>query len=416
MTGWEIVRASAPRLARGVVLCASGTLLAAASAAASDDVFNGRIAFASVRGDAHAESFDIFSMNPDGSGLRRLTKNPEGDRQPDWSPGGTAIAYTIDKPAAAKNFEVARMTAGGTRHRRLTTTPVDQASSQPAWLPGGRGILFRRSGPTSRVGSIWQMGPVGQAPALRFATLKPPLYPSFAPDGRRVLYTAILSAIGDSDRGIFSQRSDGSDLRTLFDVAGAYDSAPAWSPDGASIAFESDADVGGANPERDMELWVMDADGSNPTQLTRNGAHDEGPSWSPDGRLLAYSSGSDDDHLDIRVMTAAGRDLRRLTRYAGADESPDWQAIPAPRTDARCGDIATTGRGAYDVRRAGRGLSCRQARALVRRWVRARQPRRVRGYRAAARDFGATKRVQLRAGSGRERRLVAFLYRRTSRR
>jgi len=118
-------------------------------------------------------------------------------------------------------------------------------------------------------------------------------------------------------------------------VPGAYDSAPNWSPDGRRIAFESNADVGGANPERDMEIWVMRADGSRPVQLTANAAHDEGPSWSPDGRRLTYTSGPDATHGDIHVMTSAGRDVRRLTRYAGADESPDWQAIAAPQTDAR---------------------------------------------------------------------------------
>jgi TolB protein len=408
-------RARGALAASGLLLCAAAGLVLGAPAAASADVFNGRIAFSSVRSDPQAKEFDIFSMNPDGTDVVRLTPNPEGDRQPDWSPGGTAIAYTIDKPSSPVNFEVARMTAAGTGHRQLTTTETGEASSQPAWLPDSRGMLFRRSGPTSRVGSIWQMGPLGEAPALRFTPPYPPLYPSLAPDMSRVVYAAILSPTGDTDRGIFSQNADGSGLTTLFDVPGAYDSAPAWSPDGARIAFESNADVGGANPEHDMEVWVMAADGRAPTQLTHNAAHDEGPAWSPDGRMLAYTSGPDDKHGDIRVMTAGGRDLGRLTSYAEADESPDWQAIPAPRTDARCGDLAMTGRGAHDVRRAGSGLSCAQARALVRRWLRAGRPHHVSRYVASVKDFGGTLRVQLRGRRDGQRRLVAFLYQRSGR-
>jgi TolB protein len=397
---------------RALLSCAAAWLCLAAPAAA--DVFNGRIAFSSARTDPQAKSFDIFSMNPDGSGVRRLTTNPEGDRQPDWSPDGRAIAYTIDKPDAAKNFEVARMAANGTHVRRLTTTVADQASSQPSWLPDGSGILFRRSGPTGHVASIWQMGLLGENPKLRFATPGPALYPSMSPNSNRVLYTAILSPAGDTDRAIFSQNSDGSGLTALFDVAGTYDSAPAWSPDGTKIAFQSDADVGGANPEHDMEVWVMGADGSAPTQLTHNATHDEGPAWSPDGKLLAYTSGPDNTHGDIRVMTAGGQDLRGLTTYAGADESPDWQAIPAPRTDHRCGDADRSGNGAYDVRLAGAGVTCRQARGLARRWVQAGRPARVRGYAATAKDFGGTRRVELRRRDGGRRTLVAFLYQRSA--
>ncbi len=413
MQGPRIRQRRGRSAALAALACAATVLVVAAPAAA--DVFNGRIAFSSVRSDPARETFDVFSMNADGSDVRRLTTNARGDRQPDWSPDGRAIAYTIDKPGAAVNFEVARMAADGRDRRRLTTTATGEASSQPSWLPDGGGILFRRSGPTSRVTTLWQMGLLGQSPALRFAPPQTALYPTYSPDMTRVAYAGILSPTGDTDRGIFTIDARDGSVRTLFDVAGAYDSAPAWSPDSRQIAFESNADVGGANPEHDMEIWVMGADGTNPQQRTSNTEHDEGPAWSPDGRMLAYTSGPDERHGDIAVMDAAtGAPLRRLTDYALADESPDWQAIPAPRTSARCGDAVKSGRGGRDVRRAGRGLTCAQARGLARRWVQARMPRRVRGYVATSRDFGGLRRVQLRRGTGAAGRLVAFLYQPTS--
>lgn len=403
------------RLASHIAAALAACLLGTCPAAAGADVFNGRIAFSSERVDppqGSERSFDIFSMNPDGTGVRRLTTNPDTDRQADWSPTGRDIAYTIAKPNSPINFEVARMTAAGTGHRRLTTTATRQASSQPSWRPDGKGILFRRSGPGRLIGSIWQMGLRGENPAVRFQPPANPLYPSWSPDMKRVLFASILSPTGDTDRGIFTMEGSGGALRTLFDVPGEYDSAPAWSPDGRRIAFESEADIDGANPEGDMEIWTMRADGSGRVQLTRNAVHDEGPAWSPDGRLLAYTRGPDDAHGDIHVMTATGRELRTLTTYAGADESPDWQAIPAPRTARRCGDLARRGGGAYDIRAIGRGLRCGRARTLARRWGRAPGRSRVSRYRAVVDDFGGLRRTVLTRGDGAGRRLVAFLHQR----
>jgi Tol biopolymer transport system component len=397
-----------------LALLSAGIAAMTAAAPAGADVFDGRIGFTSFRADPTLgnEGGDIFSMHADGSDVRRITPSPGLDRQPDWSPSGLHIAYSIRKPGEAANFEVARIAATGRGARRLTTTEAGQASSQPSWFPSGRGMLFRRSGPGA-VSTIWQMGVLGQNPLLRLNPPHPPLYPSFSPDAKRILFTAALpSPAGrDRDRGIFVADASTGALTTLFDVPGAYDSAPAWSPDGERIAFESNADVGGANPEGDLEIWTMAADGSGALQLTRNALHDEGPAWSPDGgRMLAYTSGPDDLHGDIHVMTSEGRHLRQLTSFEGRDESPDWQAIPAPRTTLRCGDAAAPGPGPRDVRTAG-GVLCLSARALTLRWVRAGRPRAMSGFAVARKGFGGTTRVVMRRTTLLRKQTVAFLYR-----
>ncbi len=113
-------------------------------------------------------------------------------------------------------------------------------------------------------------------------------------------------------------------VSTLFDFSQAsFDSAPAWSPDGRKIAFES-------NMDGDLEIYVLDADGSNVQQITHNMHWDEGPAWSPDGTKLAFSSGAADRALDIWTMNVDGTDQRQLTTFPGRDESPDWGVNPGP--------------------------------------------------------------------------------------
>jgi TolB protein len=98
----------------------------------------------------------------------------------------------------------------------------------------------------------------------------------------------------------------------------SFDYAPAWSPDGRRIAFDSFDRDGG-----DMEIFVMDADGSNQTQLTNNTSNNIQPAWSPDGRRIAFSSNRDGDD-EIFVMDADGGNQTQLTNNTSQDTYPAW--------------------------------------------------------------------------------------------
>ena len=107
---------------------------------------------------------------------------------------------------------------------------------------------------------------------------------------------------------------DGSDETRITDNPDFDHFHPYWSPDGGKIVFYSNRDGG------DDEIYVMDVDGSNPTQLTSTFGDNFDPAWSPDGSKIAFVSSRDGLDDEIYVMDADGSNQPRLTDRRGPDQ------------------------------------------------------------------------------------------------
>jgi len=287
------------------VVALGALLLLVGSAPAAFPGNNGKIAWSSARGG----NFDVYSENPDGSGLAQLTTNTSSDVDPAWSADGTRIAFTSTRTG---NSDIFVMAENGTGQTRVTDDPGNDVN--PAWSPGGRNIVFS----SNRDGNaeIFVTNDDGTSQTqLTHTDGASNAVPAWSPDGLKIAFTSTR----DGRAQIYVMNVDGSNQTRLTNDPGN-DVSPSWSPDGKRIAFASDRDGS-------FQIYSMNADGSDQRRLTTNLETDIDPAWSPDGKQIVYVSNRDSNR-EIYVMNADGSSQTRFTASPQDDTTPDWQALP----------------------------------------------------------------------------------------
>jgi TolB protein len=222
--------------------------------------FGSRIAFVTGR---RGSGKRILAMDFDGNGVYSLTRNRAHNILPAWSPGGGQVAFTS---YMRKNADLYVVGAGGGRPKRISKHPG------------------------MNTGASW------------------------SPDGSKIAVT--LSKDGNPEIYVISAKT-GKVLRRLTNNR-AIDTSPTWSPSGREIAFVSDREGG-------PQIFVMNANGSNQRRVSKNGSYNTTPTWSPrkDARVLAYTT-RDGGKYDIVTLDLASGNMVRITQGQGNNEEPSF--------------------------------------------------------------------------------------------
>jgi len=297
-----------------LLLAALGCLLLQAGAAqAAFPGGNGKIAFTELDSTYNP---DLATVAPDGSGRQTLL---DAGSEPAWSPNGTKLAF-------ARSSDIFIANADGTGITEVVgDAPDDDAAHDPTWSPDGSRIAYGKTGvicaPHTCVevpNGIWVINLDGSGETqIATGTRRDP---AWSPDGAKIAFdTGSMYTFGE----LFVMNPDGSEKVNLTNTMPyAVEEQATWSPDGSQIAFTSND---GLNAR---DISVMNRDGTGRTTITTDPAADSMPAWSPDGSKIVFRAARDGGGL--WTTNPDGTGAARLTSEF-FDFRPDWQPLVGPR-------------------------------------------------------------------------------------
>jgi len=247
---------------------------------------------------------EIWLVDADGEGRRQITRNGSINLKPRWNATGTALAFTSYQ-AGNPDLYVADFAQGGSR----------RVSKRPGINTGGafspKGDLIALALSLGGDAEIWTIEPLAGREVARL-TASPGIdaSPCWSPDGRQIAFVSERSG----GPQIYVMNADGSNPHRV-SFSGSHNTDPAWSPAGDRIAFVS--------RDSNFDVFTVGVDGQGMTRVTQGMGDNEDPSFSPDGRYVAFSS-TRSGGAHIWIASVDGRHQVQVTRGEGGYTNPNW--------------------------------------------------------------------------------------------
>ncbi|RKH09217.1 tolB protein precursor protein [Corallococcus sp. CA053C] len=271
---------------------------------------DGRTLLVVASGEANGRVFQQLRAQPlsGGPAVGLHPPRPRA-RNASWGPDGTWLVTESD----AQGFSDVVRLSPTANAVDTPVTRVKQGCFEPAVSPDGREVACVCSGEGDPEVYVYRADGTGEPRRITTFYMED-RSPQWSPDGR---WLAFVSNRERRER-VYLVRPDGSDLRALSGEGFAGDEREAaFSPDGQRVAYVARSEDGKSR------IWVATVAGGAPVALTDGTHRDDMPAWSPDGKALVFVSERDGD-TDLYLMRADGTGQTRLTKAKGADWLPRW--------------------------------------------------------------------------------------------
>ena len=246
---------------------------------------------------------EVWMSDYDGASPAAVTRNGSINLSPVWSPDGRSLAITSFMQGYPDLYRLFPFE----RRPMQTLAAFIGINSSPAWSPDGRSLALTLSKDGNPEIYVLTVASATLRRLTRHAGID--TEPTWSPTGQQIAFVSDRTGAPH----IFVMDLDGSNVRQL--TSGGFHTQPRWSPKGDAIVY--------TQRQGTHDLWAVNPDGSDPRRLTAGPGDNQGPTWAPNGRLLAFQSNRL-GRWQVFALTLDGAAPVQITQTPGEHTSPSW--------------------------------------------------------------------------------------------